>query len=962
MDSEIENFFSEIDDLIKLHLQENIQSESVKKKFIEGKELIDELEGDNEELYKHFKFKYHNTYASYLKTVGEVENAIKQQNIAKRYEKVESMDTYKNKLILFEEGKLNLNQASEEGSLLKDLEEQLKNIQPILGDSILESIRQTFRQLIKIPVTFEEYVKLVDYANLLNTTADSLICERLINLESSQNTETNEIKDQIKTVVEENKNEKGFINSLSHLKDLALETAYSKRIAFMHHVLNSSNKDEVLYSDTPFTEEEINKRSRKLASYFHPDRTNKPNTPISLQDKHKILGADIFKISQEFRDILLSQLKVASNNDGLNFHEKKANELWKITIDFRNAAKGQWDKLKVLKKDEIKEFSPEELENISIENGILACREYRAACRIVDKDKQLKKQVKLRGNIALCLYVSNRYLEAQLFALSAIQLQLRNSQEVTKQDLIEATKIFDKVKKGNITEATPKLSTEIKLKSNSLALVKMVDQEISFFERKTFCNSIKDDMEKLCTELLLKPDRSLVRYQTSQEEILSVKKRATSYNTAGWTTIAAGGAIGTSGIFGSAAFISGAILAPVALVAGVATFGLGVYCGSDLWKKGASLLEIPEIRENLNKIMRDALDSYDKGKYQAFIELLSTKYDKNGNQLIKLEGRDDSIVPSDIINKLLDNGFRSDGIAYLLNLLGEVLSSEKIEIKGKTGKLEKTTDELKEIAKNVFAGVLSEKLERESEKLDARVIDFRSKEYFKIIKNKVVDIALFQDHSDIAKEHIDDAQKMPFQSRLKEMRNIARINLTVIDLLNGRQQEFDRAKETIKDIRNSINSEHQFVGTAKSRLEALEDFLWVIHGDEQPEESSELFETTDNMNYVDDKYLCYLNEKLQTTISNKEKIKIYNEIAIYYEQLAEKEDKTNRLSSLTYWYHAQKNYEHIREMDIDNLNATLGFAKCLLKLSKYTQVVKLLDTCQCLTLLSDYMRYSSIAK
>ncbi|RGB34887.1 hypothetical protein C1646_759989 [Rhizophagus diaphanus] len=130
MDSQIENFFSEIENLIELQLKENIQDKSeVKKKFREGKKLIDELEEDDEELYKFFKFKYHTTYASYLKTVGEVDNATKQQNLAKRYKNFR------------------------EKSLLEDVEKQLKNIQPILGDNILEYIRQTFKQLIKLPVT-----------------------------------------------------------------------------------------------------------------------------------------------------------------------------------------------------------------------------------------------------------------------------------------------------------------------------------------------------------------------------------------------------------------------------------------------------------------------------------------------------------------------------------------------------------------------------------------------------------------------------------------------------------------------------------------------------------------------------------------------------------------------------------------------------------------------------------------
>ncbi|PKB93138.1 hypothetical protein RhiirA5_485688, partial [Rhizophagus irregularis] len=297
-------------------------------------------------------------------------------------------------------------------------------------------------------------------------------------------------------------------------------------------------------------------------------------------------------------------------------------------------------------------------------------------------------------------------------------------------------------------------------------------------------------------------------------------------------------------------------------------------------------------------------------------------------------------------------------------LLGEVLNSGKIEIKGKTGKIEKTTNELKELAKNVFAGVLSERLKKEAKKLDDRVNNLRSHKFIKNLSDEVKDSFSFQEYSDIAKVHIDDAQEMPFQSRLGEMCNIARINLSIFDILNGGQEEFDRAKETIKEIRDSINCEHQFVGMAKSRLEALEDLLWVVNGDEQPKESPELPQITfsaDTMNYIDNKYLRYLDEKLQQTTSNQEKIEIYNKIAVCYGQLAEKEDKINQLNSLKYWYHAQKSYEHIREIDVDNLDATLGFAKCLLKLSKYTQVVKLLDTNQGLASSSEYLYYCSIA-
>ena len=48
--SQIENFFLEIEELIKLRLQDKILNKTeIEQKFKEGKELIDNLEGDEEE-------------------------------------------------------------------------------------------------------------------------------------------------------------------------------------------------------------------------------------------------------------------------------------------------------------------------------------------------------------------------------------------------------------------------------------------------------------------------------------------------------------------------------------------------------------------------------------------------------------------------------------------------------------------------------------------------------------------------------------------------------------------------------------------------------------------------------------------------------------------------------------------------------------------------------------------------
>ncbi|GBC01009.1 hypothetical protein RclHR1_04030004 [Rhizophagus clarus] len=976
--TQIELFFSEIENFIKLKLQGNILNQpEIEQKFKEGKELIDKLEEDDEERHGFFRYKYHTTYANYLKIDGEIDKANKQEKLAKKFEtfseKPERLNTYRTESRLFVETTLgNINQDSNlekeiEENIQEAVEKELKEIQDILEDNVVEFIRNTFNQFNNVPKSFDDYKNIVAYEIILRRIADNPINESLIYLEKSQT--KNSSKDQKSKINKENK--KQMISSLEKLKSLASKAAYSKRLAFIYHALNSPNKKEILFSNTLFTEEEINKRFRDIASYFHSDKMDRPNAPTWLQDKHRNLGNELFNFALEFKESLLDDLEGISHNEGyLSFHENKANNFWKIAIDYRNAAKGQWDKLKVLSNNDIEELSSDKLRIFSMDNGILAYQEYRAACKIADKTKQLKKQVQLRGNMALCLYISNKFVEAQLYALSAIQLQLKNSQNVTQQDFMETKKIFDKVKGGDTTEdstkETTKLDTEIKLKDksdNTMALVKTVDQGISFFERKTIQDSINNDMAKISIGLMLKADQSLVRYQVPKEVILHAKERAVKHKIYGGAAMGGAMAVGTSvtvtaclNIYEAVAIIGvTSVGGPFALVGGLLALGLGIWAGVNLWKRGNLLLDEPEIRENLNKIMIKTIEAYDKGEYQEVLTALSEKYNKKtGAKLLTLEKREDTIDTKYIIDTLLRYGFRSDGIAYLLNLLGEVFSSGKIKVS------EKTTKDLKTLATSIFNGALSETLVDDAKKLDGRIRELR-KGHIVSTFNKIKDSVLLKEYSDIAREHKDDAEEMPFQSRLEEMRNITRINRAIFDILDAGQEEIKRAIETIKEVQNSIDSNYQFVNSAKWRYEVLEDLLWVISGEESLTESPEQSSKLSLITYVDDKYINYLNQQLKRASSNQEKIRLLTAIAACYERLVENEDKINRLNSLSHWKAAQKNYEKAREIDPENLDAALGFAKCLLELSKYTQVIQLLNTCPKLTSLSEYWRLRSIA-
>jgi hypothetical protein len=451
--------------------------------------------------------------------------------------------------------------------------------------------------------------------------------------------------------------------------------------------------------------------------------------------------------------------------------------------------------------------------------------------------------------MALSLYISEKFLEAQLYALAALNLIIQNSTSVTQKELSDAKSVFDKVKNVCLnTKEYTQLKTELDPKYNSsnscTALVKIENSVVNFnfLEKKAIDCSIHEDLEKISTELMLKADRGLVHYLSNEEEISRAKKYAESYRTSGIVTIAAAGVGGHAAVSGGVATATN-VAGPLFIAVGVGMIMVGLWSGNKLMNKGAKLLEEPKTREALNQIMKEALLAYDKRDFQKFFDVVSKEY-KEGESIIKLKHRGDSIDNKVIVTKLIEHGFRPDGIAYLLILISEVLISGKIKIEEskdyETISQILTTDELKIQGNHVLNGVLDEKLVIEAVNLDQRVKNFREqswislKTYYWKLDNIMKDLYKNRDYSGLAKEYKHDAEEMPFVSRLEEMRNIAKINLTIIDILNNGTQQIQRAKNVIKEIHMSIKAHHQFTGKAEKRLEALEDLFWIVTGQSVP--------------------------------------------------------------------------------------------------------------------------------
>ncbi|CAG8797809.1 1431_t:CDS:1, partial [Gigaspora rosea] len=265
-----------------------------------------------------------------------------------------------------------------------------------------------------ITKTFEGYLEAIHCEIYMNKLADSIINEKLIILKANSDSEEHEKSSKNKNISTE------LINHLRCLKLFAHEAAYSKRIEFISFISDFRDKKdqmEILFKNVINTEEEINRRFRILSKCFHPDRTKNLDSPFVLQEISKSQDDELFKLILGFKEHLLNKLK---KDLELENHENNGDKLWKIAIDFHNASKGQWNKLKILKKEDIKELSSELLKQNSMHNGEMAYYQYRAACKIADKAKMLKRQVKLRGYMALCLYFTKKFLEAPLYALAAM--------------------------------------------------------------------------------------------------------------------------------------------------------------------------------------------------------------------------------------------------------------------------------------------------------------------------------------------------------------------------------------------------------------------------------------------------------------------------------------------------------------------------------------------------------------
>jgi hypothetical protein len=918
---EIKSKIIEIDNLVRDN-HENLANvnENVSSIFSSINKIIREVDEDEDaNFFYNLKYIYHLHRANYFNLIGNNVDADKQKEFGEDYKKkikcfFDSCDHQKTSDESFK-----FDESKEFNEINKFIEKEFEILRKLfINDDenrrkFLDDMKTEFDEIGKIPSNIDEYFRHFEVPTL-----KKLLSEMKLTI--------------IETFQEDDEN-KPILNSLNNLNQLLKTTAYTRKIKFMECVNQFDfDSDKGLYGEIPNTIEAIEKRFRKISMEFHPDKTQWP-----LKD-HYNLSCHFFSKAKELKETKLDFITKKSKSIGeLNYYENEGNRYLRKSRDYEKALEAKIKNMNMRNLD-LKEVNLRDLCNLTNaelkskrdSNAIKSYEFFRSACKIADKNKLLEKQSKFRQNLATCLNIRELFLEARVCAFSAIYIILKNSNDDASGKLLQdAQNFFREINAFKNKNTTVKSSTNQKQK-NSMELIPVnsnrnlslsIRQSFSIIEREQIKNNLDVELRSVIKELMIKPDDNIVNYQPLIGDEKVLRSNASK-------------------------LLNGrGLLILVALP--IAVIPMFAIMTERIFKKGLYGMKEHKIRLKYNEIIKTAIDRYKEGNLLEFFKELQTPNEHDCNKKILDIDSDNSrgvVMPYSVIETLDNHGFRPDGIAYLLILIGEALLSEKVNLEDRAQK------DFDGQAVTVFEATYRSKiLNSKAKDLDDLIEKNRNRNKSWGYFVDLVEIIFFKratsDEKLILKEYIEDSQEMTFSERLAETQNIAKINIALIRIM---QSEFNLATKIITEIRDLSKKKFCFISPSLTRLEILEDFISIIDG-------TYIDEITENENNVkeipraiesNDKYIHYLAERLNISMDGGEKAKIYKQIAVYYEFNAKKFDKGSKLEGLKNWKLAKDNYNDSVRCNDKDCDVLIGLANCLIELNKYTLAKEFLNKYQ----------------
>ena len=911
-------YFSAIAALVKLFstLGGPLAADVIAAEVIQHKDAIDQhldrilkylekLEHKKDQEYQHFKHRYHIQKAKYLKFIGEEDDASDQEKIAEEFQPLppQSLDADEQ-----QELEAQIASGTEETCATDDavahIQKLLEDIsaQGILDEGIYNQLKNFVATAQEVPRNFSSYC----HISTARETFTVQIAEGLQQCnDSSQNPENNKLTPQIEQVQ----------NLSAALEAAVIETIDVNRITFIQNTLALPEKTmDTFFSDALSTKEDVNSRYETLT--FHFDPTKAKWIPEAYHKDAQALMSLITFCRDELLESPISAARYQSGGDSA----------WRKFKDYEYGQQGQWDQLTILKRGDLESLTSDQIDASKIKHAKAAYQYYRAGSRKVAKD-DLKSQIQFRNSMALCLAALGKPLAAHLYALAAVNLAENDSEDQTK-----ANKILKQIKAGTLVHHGRGAATREPLDEG--------DEALAYLEM--LAGNI----------ILFKNAQGLVSYQASEEEILQASKQADRYIW-GIPGSSFGGMLGgmvAPGLFEGATGVAiGATSLPL-IVFGFLALGVGgsIYC---IYQSEKLNQEI-NIRQALHSMIAKAIECYKQGQMQKFLNVLSNPYAMNV-QLLSLEELGERSGEKKIID-LLASGIRPEAVAGLFQLIARALLSDEVSLP-RSNKLKPY------IAINILWGALNEKLAEAAKNLDASVSEIRRQ-----IKetdpwfHKLSDFSQPQQKY-LAPEHRTAAQEMPFSARLDSVRNAAKLNIALLHIAIShsaipnvdkmKKGDMKEVQDLAKEVQNSIDKYGQFHTAIAKQLKAIKEIVWILSGqsvDSAPNVTNEVAsDLPPSEEATGDAYLDQLNEKLKQLDEKlkqaklpEERLKIYNQKAATYIKKAKVIHSESE--SLQNWQLAEKNYTRAMQLRKYDLTAYLGYAQCLIELSKYNRAVRYL--------------------
>ena len=366
------------------------------------KEFVDETESGDNQIFYYFKFHYHKLNSIFYRLSDNHDRARRENNISLRYAPFENalakveVSTIDNFNI---EAQASVNSSDSNESTRVDNEEMV-NIEEegklLVQNTINEICSDDFRQ------KFEEFSLLRPrdmYQFGAHYNLHLYLVKTIEGILSDLKPETNEHLDKIANI--------------EFLLCWITNHHNSTRKYFMEYVIKLNENDrESIFFGKCISSDDILSSFRKHTLYFHPDKTK--------DQAHYELCIKVYELLSDIKIKLLS-LKM-QNTVTFDDYYKEGTDLFMFGEEYYYACGKMWHKLKLLSPEVIKNIEPSVLKMLYKQYFEQAFDKYKNACWIADSLNKYSDMLECRVYMAGCLLMGDRFLEAQLIALSCSKL------------------------------------------------------------------------------------------------------------------------------------------------------------------------------------------------------------------------------------------------------------------------------------------------------------------------------------------------------------------------------------------------------------------------------------------------------------------------------------------------------------------------------------------------------------